>query len=165
MKEIIVNSPKYGEKRIQVDDEDYDWLSQYNWMVNKEANGKFYVKRYYAMENGVKTMLRMHREIMKPDNPKILIDHKDQNTLNNQRSNLREADYFQNRVNCKDKTRGTSKHKGVCWAAKRRRWKCSIVIKGKCILVGYFKVENDAAKAYNEAAIKYHGEFAKLNII
>jgi len=59
--------------------------------------------------------------------------------------------------------RGKRKYLGVSYNRKYIRAKISV--NGKNINLGYFKTEIDAAIAYNEAAIKYHGEFANLNKI
>lgn len=42
-------------------------------------------------------------------------------------------------------------------------WRSRIMVNGKTISIGAFSTKKDAAKAYNETAIKYHGEFARLN--
>lgn len=78
--------------------------------------------------------------------------------------NLRLADHVQNchnRGKCKSKT--SSKYKGVYWSKQRQKWKARIYVNKKQIWLGYFKKENDAALAYNKAALKYLGNFAFLN--
>jgi len=58
---------------------------------------------------------------------------------------------------------GDSKYKGISWRKKTRNWQAGINFEKKTIHTGCFRSEIDAAKAYDEAAIKYHGEFAGLN--
>ena len=106
----------------------------------------------------------MHRDIMKT--PKGLeVDHKDYNGLNNQRFNLRNCTHRQNQIN--KIVISLAPYRGVSWVLKRKKWKIKARIKvnGRNIHLGYFKTEEAAALAYNEAAIKYFGEFAVLNII
>ena len=92
------------------------------------------------------------------------IDHINDNGLDNRRSNLRICSQSQNLMNCrKPKTLFSSKYKGVSWVQKHKRWKVSIAFKGKRKYIGHFLSEIDAAKAYNKAAEKYFGEFARLN--
>jgi hypothetical protein len=94
---------------------------------------------------------------------KLMTDHKDRNKLNNQRSNLREANNSQNQANSKKKQGCTSRYKGVSWSINQRKWKASIKLNGKLIHLGVFKDEILAAKAYNKAALLYFGDFANLN--
>jgi len=56
-----------------------------------------------------------------------------------------------------------SKYKGVHWHKLHKKWAARITFERKQIHLGYFLSEIEAAKAYDRAAIKYHGEFAYLN--
>lgn len=81
-------------------------------------------------------------------NQKLVIDHKDNNKLNN---NLWNLQIITNRKNTsKDRKNGTSKYVGVCWYKKYNKWRASIYIKNKQIFLGYFINELDAAKAYQD---------------
>lgn len=91
--------------------------------------------------------------------PKVLIDHKDNDGLNNRWSNLREANKQQNSVNS-----GCSKNnklglKGVSFS--HGRFRATIGINGKQIWLGYHDTPQAAHEAYVAAAKKYHGEFAR----
>jgi hypothetical protein len=135
-----------------VDDDDFDYLNQYKW----------YYSDGYAITS-VKidekwTSLLMHRIIM--NTPKELqVDHIDHNRLNNQRSNLRNCSCAENRRNLVP--RGKSKYLGV--VSRHDGITAFIRNGGKKLYLGAFKTEEAAAKAYDEAAKKYHGEFANLN--
>ena len=94
------------------------------------------------------------------------VDHINRDCLDNRRENLREATKAQNAYNSPGPQRGTSRFKGVSWFPhdkRRRRWRAVIVKDGKQHHLGYFKTEEDAAQAWNEAARKLHGEFAWQN--
>jgi hypothetical protein len=93
--------------------------------------------------------------------PVDLVDHEDRNGVNNRISNLREANSQKNNCNRKTRTDNTSGYKGVSW--HRDRYEVRIMLEGKMIHVGSSKDPRIAALMYNEAAIKYHGEFAALN--
>jgi len=111
----------------------------------------------------------LHRVILGVTDPEIKVDHKDGNGLNNVRYNLRVCTTAENTRN-KQKSKGnTSGFKGVCWHKRDKCWAVQICVDYKGVHLGHFpgtpegKIE--AAKAYNVAAIKYYGEFARLNNI
>ena len=97
-----------------------------------------------------------------------LIDHINKRGLDNRRENLRVVDSVQNALNRKkqktyNKSQTSSKYKGVGWRKSHTKWVSYITINYKQISLGYFDSEIEAAKAYDEAALKYFGEFATLN--
>ena len=89
------------------------------------------------------------------------IDHKDLNKLNNRIGNLRPATKAENGRNRSKQRNNTSGHKGVTWDKSRSKWTAAIVVNQKRIYLGRFEDLNIAAKAYAEAAVRYHGEFAR----
>ena len=101
------------------------------------------------------------------DNPqgKSFIDHVDGNKSNNIVENLRWATSSENNRNRMKRQDTSSDFKGVSFAAAKGKWLASIKPYGKSKHLGYFESEKDAAKAYNEAAARYFGEYAKLNEI
>ena len=110
---------------------------------------------------------RNHRVIyiMHHGDTDMIIDHIDGNTLNNKINNLRKCTPLQSAHNTGPVRNSKSKYKGVAWEERRRKWKVEIRNNGKKIWLGYYECEHTAAIKYNEAALKYHGEFARLNII
>lgn len=92
------------------------------------------------------------------------IDHINGCPSDNRIENLREATKTQNSANQKMRG-GSSRFKGAWWCKDKKKWRASIKANGKQNHIGYFTSELDAAKAYNEAALKYFGEFARLNEI
>jgi hypothetical protein len=139
-----------GQNAI-VDAADYDWLNQWNWFAVWAPNTKsFYAKR--------QPNIPMQRVIMGG-----LADHKSHDTLDNRRQNLRPCTTEQNNLNTRGYGRA-SNFKGVSWDKETRKWHARIRTKGRCISLGRFVSPEDAAKAYDEAAQKYHGEFGHLNL-
>src|SRR5690606_17270138 len=122
---------------------------------------------FYAVSrlkiNGKWKNIRMHRLIMGVEkSSKPMVDHIDGNGLNNCRSNLRLATHSQNLQNA-DSRRGTSKYKGVYFSKQLQKYRAKIIVDKKEIMLGSYINEDDAARAYNYAAIEYFGEFARLN--
>ena len=150
-----------------VDDEDYDFLMQWKWRALKAKRKKttqvWYAYRTTSRPN--RKSVYMHREVMIRsgiENPQQC-DHEDSNGLNNQRKNLRHATASQNRWNMRKRTGCSSQFKGVYWHKKTKAWMARIAQFGKYHYLGLFNNESDAAKAYNDAALRLFGDFANLN--
>ncbi|MBU0846652.1 HNH endonuclease [Patescibacteria group bacterium] len=145
-----------------VDEADFGWLSQWSW--NSRPNHGIWYARRGARDGDKKNTVLMHRQIMGAWSGQR-VDHRDGNGLNNQRKNLRFCTSTQNHANRRKLSGCSSKYKGVCWHKQRGKWVAYIKIYGKSSHLGLFANEEDAARAYNNAAIERFGEFAKLNII
>lgn len=96
--------------------------------------------------------------------PGLFPDHINHNGLDNRKANVRPVTRAQNVWNRRKFKRPTrSKYKGVDWAIDMKRWRARIRVNGRRIYLGSFSDELEAAKAYDRAARKYHGQFAALN--
>jgi hypothetical protein len=148
-----------GQNAI-VDTADYDWLNQWNWT----ATWCPFTKSFYAQRRlpNYGKLISMHRFILGCQ-PGEEGDHKNNNTLDHRRNNLRKCNSRQNRRNQRVCRGGSSKYKGVCWNKVRRKWRAIIKTGEKQKHIGLFASEEDAARAYDAAAIRYFGEFAHLN--
>lgn len=104
----------------------------------------------------------LHRYLVSPLNG-YFVDHINGDSLDNRLHNIRIVTYSENNRNTKSNKNTSSKYKGVSWLKESKKWRAAINIDGKKISLGCFVSESDAAIAYNEAAKKYHGEFARLN--
>jgi len=151
-------------KFTKVDDEDFDFLNQWKWCARK-APHTYYAVRCIGRKPQSPITIRMHRVIMDEINPKVLIDHKDGDGLNNQKFNLRKANSSQNSSNRTKRVPASSKYLGVHFRKNENKWQAKIRHNKQYISLGYFDNEVDAAIAYNAGAKKYHGEFANINII
>ncbi len=137
-----------------VDDDDFAAASVYTW----------YMTRHGYIATG-KTALLLHRLIIGEPPSGLVVDHIDGNRLNNQRANLRFATKAENAQNSSPRQNASSQFKGVCWRKDCQLWYARISVNKTEIYLGRFTLERDAARAYNVAAVQYHGEFAHLNII
>lgn len=146
-----------------VDNEDFVFLNQWNWNAWLIHGHWYAVRKVWNKQRAPAYTVTMHRQIMGVSNPKILIDHKDRDSLNNQKVNLRLCTTSQNCSNKNPSKNGSSKYLGVCWDKSRKKWRADIEKKGKGKFLGHFLIEKNAAKAYNKAAKIIHGEFANLN--
>ena len=142
-----------------VDDEDFEKFNKFKWYCAKLLYACRDVKR-----NKQRTALLLHREIMNAPVDKH-VDHINGNTLDNRKENLRLATKSTNGMNRGIPNNNTSGYKGVHFFKRNKNWQAYINFESKRVHLGYFDNKHDAARAYNEAAIKYHGEFAKLNEI
>jgi len=148
-----------------VDDEDYEWLSQWKWYAVKSYN-MFYAVRNITKPGGKQTLILMHRVILglEPGDPQ-LCDHKNHTGLDNRRDNLRICNNSQNHQNECLRRNHSSAFKGVSWRKSRNKWRALIGVDGKQKHLGYFNSEIEAVKAYDESAKIYFGEFACINLL
>jgi len=148
-----------------VDDDDYEWISQWEWIVRERKEGLYYALRYDMIN---RKRVLMHRIIMNTP-PYMQVDHIDHNGLNNQKDNLRNCSHAENM--CNRRSSGGSRYLGVCQHRVSANGKVYLYFQAyiqadnKNMYIGSFSTEDEAAIAYNEAAHKYHGEFANLNIV
>jgi len=159
MKEIRITKGKVA----LIDDEMFDRVSRFAWYALAPCGIYYAATRIRDGEKQVH--FTMHRLIMGfPDG--FHIDHIDGNGLNNQKHNLRIATNAQNSMNRrKQLSESSSTFKGVSWDKNRNLWMAKICFNDETKNLGRYKNETAAALAYNNAACKYFGEFARLNQI
>lgn len=153
---MVKEIPLSQGKVALVDDEDFESISQFKWYANF-VHGHWYAKR----RDGRKTC-QMHRLILSATNSQC-VDHIDGNGLNNTRINLRIATSQQNTWNQRPTGRSISGFKGVFWRKNRGHFFASIAADRVYHYLGSFSCPVEAAKAYDEAAKRLHGDFACLN--
>ncbi len=143
-----------------VDANDREKVTGYRWC----KSGGGYVDAHVPGSGSGKKRRRvyLHRLILDAQTG-VYVDHKDGDPLWNVRENLRLCTNQQNMANNKGQFRRTSRFKGVYWFKRDKKWRAEIKVNYKRIRLGYFKSEEDAARAYNEAARTHYGDFARLN--
>jgi hypothetical protein len=147
-----------------VDPEDFDRLNAHSWHTASDR-GCLYARRTVRHPiTKAQSNVHMHRQILQNVPDGMVVDHINHNGLDNREANVRPATHAQNQWNArKTKSPTRSKHKGIAWSNSKNRWRARITVNSRRIHLGYFKSQRDAAKAYDRAALKYHGDFAVLN--
>jgi hypothetical protein len=132
MKEIPLTQGKVA----LVDDEDFEWISQWKWCAGYNH------KHWYAFRGRLPTVY-MHREIMKTPID-MVTDHIDHNGLNNCKYNMKNCTVSQNSRNSVSRY-GESKYKGVYWNKARSKWHARITTDNGRVHLGFFSNEEEAA--------------------
>lgn len=158
--EVLNPNPK-TDLIFTIDECDRHILGDYLWSVKIDPGHETgYIMR---SEKGRRGTVYLHREIMQAGEHDI-VDHIDHNTQNNRRNNLRLCTLNENMWNKVPASINKTGYKGV----KKDEWggyRASIQANHKRLPLGKFDTAEEAALAYNEAALKMHGEFAHLNNI
>lgn len=158
-------SLKNSDLKTIVDDELFDYLNQWEWKLI--AGG--YVGRATRTESEdhrVKVIM-LHRTVNQtPDS--LLTDHISGDKLDNRRNNLRSATHAQNMANRKINKTNKSGFKGVYYdkhMSRIKRWKAVIHNQGKVLTIGHYHTPQEAARAYDGTAVKFRGEYARINSV
>lgn len=156
MKQIPLTQGKFA----LVDDEDYNYLMQFTWFLQKTHTSDLFYAGTNINIRGISERVMMHTMIM--GFPPI-VDHLNGNGLDNTRKNLRPATAQFNSYNRGANKNNTSGFKGVhfCKGAVDKPWQARIGFRGARHSLGYYATAEEAHEAYKAAANKLHGEFAK----
>ena len=160
---FTIISKTHGQHNIIIDDEDWEMVKLYNWHIEyAPATLTYYVNTNKCDNNGKQHNLRLHRYLTNCPKDKM-VDHINHDGRDNRKSNIRICTHEENQWNRYKKRNNNNRYKGVSKSKKSKKWRSYINVNTKAIYLGSYPDEISAAKAYNEAAIKYYGEFALIN--
>lgn len=151
-----------GRRRLFaiIDEEDFERVSRHKW-YGAPAGCTIYVRATTLTTGLPKHQSGLHSFVMRGEFGQRF-DHRDGNGLNNRKGNLRLASAQQNACNTFKQRNTTSKFKGVKMTSSGK-WAAYIKMDGNCEVLGMFIEEADAARAYDAAALRLFGDFAKTN--
>ncbi len=157
------------DRYLLCDAKDYRRLSAYRWYARwNRKGGNCYAVAFVANARGSLRNLYAHRVVMNAQ-PGQMLDHINHNSLDCRRSNLRFSDHRTNARNAvkAKKANRTSEYKGVSLVLNSdgsvQCWRARIHIGGKTRNIGQYGTEREAARAYDDAARRLFGEFARPN--
>lgn len=154
-----------GKDHAKIDEEDFEKVSNHSWRTVTAKSGRQTVVTTVATEKGPR-MLSLGAFLMKPEKGQMVYPRRFMNGFDYRKENLIVCSMKERqRILPKNRAEGTSQYKGVSWYPKNKCWRAGIRVDGKSIHLGFFQTEEDAAKAYNEAAKKHFGEHAYQNQI
>lgn len=137
---------------------DFPNVSSHKWII--DANG--YPRTALGSNDQRGMYLYLHQLLLNPPEG-MVVDHIDGNQLNNCRKNLRICSRTQNVRNSELSKNNTSGYKGVSFDKARQKWQAKITVCRKPIYLGRYDTVQEAADAYDEAALMYFGEYARTN--
>ena len=140
-----------------VDAADFEWLNQWKWSVSRQGRDKWRAVRWDGSQ--IRRAVLMHRMITAAA-PGQTVDHINGDPLDNRRANLRIATQAEQNMNRRPSLSAkSSRFKGVCWHKGGKRWMAIF----RRVYLGLYDREEDAALAYDRAALAFSPEFARLN--
>lgn len=140
-----------------VDDGDYDRLMQHKWFLSRSG---YAIRHVWTGEKSIAE--HMHRVVIGADCNGFDVDHINGDPLDNRRCNLRIATRSQNMANARAHRDGSG-YKGITFDKRRNKYFARICINYKTRFLGYYDTAEEAAEAYNKAAVNTFGVFSKLN--
>lgn len=160
--EIPLGGKKAAGRAAKIDVDDYELVSKHNWFAKEDPNSGLYAATNVPVRDGGpyrQRTLRMHRLL----SDHKVVDHANNDGLDNRRSNLREGADGKNAKNRRPNRRGSSGYRGVCWFKGTGKWRAYIMCDGKRFHLGYFEDKDEAARTYDAKAVELYGKYAYLN--
>ena len=155
--------------KVQIDEEDYNRVMALKWSISHyyiNTKGRVYFYRDFRTIDNKKYRSSLHRYIMQCTyHDGIIIDHINNNTLDNRKCNLRKCTSGENSRNQRIHRNSTTGYKGVVLVPETGKYRARIRVNRKRISLGNYNTPEEAYAAYCEGSKKYHGEFGRAESI
>lgn len=151
--------PLTSGKHTLVDVADLEWLSQWKWHTH--LSGEVFYAGRFQWDGQKNWHISMARLILGLTDSSLYADHKNGDTLDNRRSNLRVATYVQSLANRRRYKNNVTGFKGVGWDCQRKKYRARLKHGGKTVHSSFHDTPEQAFDAYKHAAVSLHGEFVR----
>ena len=147
-----------------IDIQDFNIVNEYSgtWYA-QVSKVNYYVYIHVYDEINKRKRVALHRAIMQVNDSDVLVDHRNHQTLDNTRDNLRLCTNSENQMNSRMQINRSSQYKGVSWQKQKNKWRAFIQFQKQSLYLGSFIDEIEAAKTYDDKAKELFGEYAFLN--
>jgi hypothetical protein len=149
--------------KILIDIRDKNKIEKYKWHIHKYFN-YLYIQGNTSQGKYNQKMQQLHRFLLDVEDINILVDHRNGDTFDNRRDNLRQVNKSQNAINSKLRSDNKSGYKGISWDNTRNKWVVRLRLKDKYLFLGQFDCIEDAFRVRQEAENKYYGEYNRENL-
>lgn len=152
-----VEVPLTGGLVTLIDERDLQLVCERKWEAFTDPDGVV-----YARSRSGKPRVFLHNVLMCPARG-LEVDHVNHDALDNRRTNLRLGTRSQNLANRRLPRNSTSGFKGASFHGASGKWRGQIKVDGRKLHLGLFLTAEEAARAYDAAALRHFGEFSLLN--
>ncbi|MBK9293602.1 MAG: hypothetical protein IPM57_04030 [Oligoflexia bacterium] len=150
-------------KKVKIDSEDFKRVSEHSWRITKGTTGRLRVVTSVRTLKGSRHVT-LGKFLMNPPKGKQVYPRRFVEALDYRKENLIVCTLKERQqLLSKKRTPTSSKYRGVSFLKSKKLWRAGIEVKGRAITLGNFKKEDDAARAYNKAALEYFGGHAYQN--
>jgi AP2-like factor (euAP2 lineage) len=155
----------HPDLKVKIDREDLERVGQHSWRVTKGTTGRQRVVTSIRGPKGVRT-ITLGKFLMNPAKGLQVYPRRFNDGLDYRKGNLVVCTLQERqRLLPKKRVQTSSEYRGVSYSQSHGKWRAGIEVGGRSLNLGLFKTEDDAAEAYNSAALKHFGDHAYQNRI